>query len=306
VNQIANAASAVGELLQDVPKIPGTHLWEARLRALETVAAGGAEFLNVVFGLSPTLADMQSFLKGVHTVEKAVDQFIRDSGRSVRRSYVFPKERTISEEILPHRYSPAGWALQTAPNPDQAVGVVGAINYGIALPCYETIRTRVVERETWFDGAFTYHLPSWFDTSDKSDRRLLMGKLFGAQPDLNTLWQLAPWSWAVDWVTNAGSWVKNLQSLISYGTVLRYGYIMEKTTITDTYSAGKLVGLPDPSYLAVPGFKPPYPVVSPIVLRTTVKKRVQANPFGFGLSWDGLSSIQQAILAALAITRVVK
>nr|QDH88983.1 MAG: hypothetical protein H1Rhizo26FD1798_000003 [Leviviridae sp.] len=93
---------------------------------------------------------------------------------------------------------------------------------------------------------------------------------------------------------------------MSYGTVLRYGYIMEKTTITDTYSAGKLVGLPDPSYLAVPGFKPPYPVVSPIVLRTTVKKRVQANPFGFGLSWDGLSSIQQAILAALAITRVVK
>jgi len=130
-----------------------------------------------------------------------------------------------------------------------------------------------------------------------------MAKLLGAQPDLNTLWQLTPWSWAVDWFSDAGNLVKNLQSKISYGTVMRYGYVMEKTTVTDTYSAGLQDTSLDPTYGAL---QPPYPVVSPITLRVTTKKRVQANPFGFGLSWDGLSSTQKAIVAALGITRVVR
>jgi len=122
---------------------------------------------------------------------------------------------------------------------------------------------------------------------------------------LNTLWQLTPWSWAVDWFSNAGSFVKNLSSLAEYGTVLRYGYVMETTTVTDTYSAGKVLFTPtDPSVLAA--FKPPYPTVAPLTVRTTVKKRVKANPFGFGVSWDGLSPIQLAIAAALGITRVVR
>jgi len=300
-NQLAAAASAIGEALQDVPAIPGVHLWEARLRALETVAAAGGEFLNVVFGISPTISDIKTFVKGVNEVEKRVDQFIRDSGRNVRRSFHFPKERSISETVLPNVWSPAGLAYRPLTNGTAAWGEV-AQQVAETQPCYETIRTRTIEREIWFEGAFTYHLPKWFDTHDKHDRRLLMAKLLGAEPDLNTLWQLTPWSWAVDWVSNAGSFVKNLQSLISYGTVLRYGYVMEKTTITDTYTAGNRKGVP----IHPERFAPPYPAVSPVALRTTVKKRIQANPFGFGLSWDGLSTMQQAIVAALGITRVAR
>lgn len=128
-----------------------------------------------------------------------------------------------------------------------------------------------------------------------------MAKLFGASPDLNTLWQLAPWSWAVDWFSNAGSFVQNLNSLHDYGTILRYGYIMETTTVTDTFTAS---GPYSPVGLA--GVSQPYPYVTPVTLRVTTKKRVAANPFGFGVSWDSLSSVQQAIAAALGITRVVR
>jgi hypothetical protein len=155
----------------------------------------------------------------------------------------------------------------------------------------------------WFSGAFTYHAPDWFETGSKADRVKLTAKLLGAQPDLNTLWQLTPWSWAIDWFTNANSYVKNLQSLISYGTVLRYGYVMETCTVTDTYSAGNAI---PPMSQYASAFTPPYPAVQPIILRTTTKKRVQANPFGFGISWDGLSTTQRAIVAALGITRVVR
>jgi len=300
-NQIANAAASIGELLQDVPAIPGVALWKSRLHALEAVAGGADEFLNLVFGIRPTISDMTGFLKATHKLDRRVDQFVRDSGRNVRRQFHFPKERSESETVLSNVFSP--------------VGALGAFDGGAsvllrgqcpqAFPVYETIRRRVIEREIWFSGAFTYHLPPWYETGDRKSRMELTAKLLGAEPDLTTLWQLTPWSWAVDWFSNAGSFVKNLNSLTEYGTVLRYGYMMETTTVTDTYSAGKVLFTPtDPSVIAA--FKPPYPAVAPLTVRTTVKKRIKANPFGFGVSWDGLSTIQQAIAAALGITRAVR
>jgi len=309
VNQIANAASSIGELLQKhgVPNIPGLRLLRSRLVALQTVAKFGEEFLNVEFGILPTISDGRSLLKGMAEIDIRVDQFIRDSGRDVRRKFVFPKEITVSDTILGDRYSPLGVAVaNTAPLkavpgfPSDVTGVPGS------FPAFETRRRRTVERETWFSGAFTYHIPDSYDTNSKSDRRRLMAKLLGAQPDLNTLWQLAPWSWAIDWFSDAGTFVKNLQSYLSYGSILRYGYVMETTTVTDTFYAGNKITTNFTGNLRLDGSHPPWPVVTPITLRTTVKKRVKANPFGFGISWDGLSPVQLAIAAALGITRVVR
>jgi len=298
-NPIAQAATAIGELLQDVPKIPGVSLWESRLKALGTLAAAG-EFLNYQFGIAPTIGDMEDFLKAVHKIDKAVDQFIRDSGRLVRRSFHFPKE-TInsgnSDYLLPHTYSPAGSFY--LPNAG-AYALEQSGNASPGSPMYETLFTQTIERETWFSGAFTYHMPRGYDNHVYSDRRRLMAKLFGAEPDLSTLWNLTPWSWAVDWFSDVGSLVKNLQSKINYGTVMQYGYVMEKTTVTNTFTAGKLLNGPS---VTIPR---PYPVVSPVTIRITTKKRIQANPFGFGVTWDGLSPTQLAIAAALGITRVVK
>lgn len=302
-NQIANAATFVGELMQDVPSIPGVHLWESRLRAAEIAARASGEFLNVAFGILPTIGDMDKFLKGVHKIDKVVDQFIRDSGRVVRREFHYPTERTETmtqlDQLQPHVYSPAGAYFSTASNASFCQFAQGL---GPGYPLFRTWRNRVVERDTWFSGAFTYHLPNGYDIHSKGDRRRLMAELFGAKPDLETLWNLAPWSWAVDWFSDAGSFIKNLQAHISYGSVLRYGYMMETTTITDTYTAGE----PFASLTDVAKFPYPRPTPLPVTLRTTVKKRIKANPFGFGLSWDGLSPFQQAIAAALGISRVAR
>ncbi|DAD52172.1 maturation protein [ssRNA phage Zoerhiza.2_6] len=295
-NKIAQAATAIGELLQDIPKIPGHSLLNKRITAVTTLASGAEEFLNYQFGIVPTISDAKSLYKGIHAVDKAIDQFVRDSGRVVRRSFHFPTERTESDTVVTGA-SPVGYAAGSRSNNLY-------VQPGFCLPSYETRRHRVTERKIWFSGAFTYHLPDWFDTKDRKDRIRLMAKLLGAEPDLETLWNLMPWSWAVDWFWNAGNYVKSLQSLITYGTVLRYGYVMETTTTTDTYYAGNRITDPDPAYKDA--FKAPYPAIHPITLRTTTKKRVKANPFGFGLSWDGMSTTQQAIAAALGITRVVR
>lgn len=116
-------------------------------------------------------------------------------------------------------------------------------------------------------------------------------KVLGLELTPETLWNLAPWSWAVDWVSNAGDVVSNISDWANDGLVLKYGYMMEETSVTDVYTFDGPSGLP--------GNHQPYPVT----LQRTVKKRIRATPFGFGLNWSGFSPRQLAILAALGITK---
>jgi len=307
-NQIANAATFVGELMQDVPAIPGVHLWESRLRAAEIAARASGEFLNLVFGILPTIGDMDAFLKGVHKIDKAVDQLIRDSGRMVRRQFHFPTETTTTTDDITAGtgdggviISPAGVNYFTDAGGRHGNEVSPNI-VGIGIPAWNTTRVRVVERKAWFSGAFTYHLPDGYDSHSGVDRAKLMARLYGAKPDIDTLWQLTPWSWAVDWFSNTGHFLKNLQAHRNYGSVLRYGYMMETTTITDSFIAGT----PRTTVRNWVDFPDPQPTPSTVHLRTTVKKRIKANPFGFGISWEGLSPLQLAIAAALGISRVAR
>jgi hypothetical protein len=124
------------------------------------------------------------------------------------------------------------------------------------------------------------------------DRIALLAKQVGADPSPETIWNLAPWSWALDWFSNTGSVVQNISSFQSDGHVLAYGYMMEHSSSTDTYSLDGCT-LTNGQPLEIPVF----------TLTTEVKKRRKANPYGFGVRWDGLSAFQYSILAALGITR---
>jgi len=115
-------------------------------------------------------------------------------------------------------------------------------------------------------------------------------KLLGLSLTPETLWNIAPWSWAVDWFSNTGDVISNLSDWASDGLVMHYGYMMEKTIVKDTYNI-------TPSGIQA------FPSVPNLTLVTETKQRIRANPFGFGLSFDGLSTIQKAILAALGISR---
>jgi len=69
--------------------------------------------------------------------------------------------------------------------------------------------------------------------------------------------------------------------------VMRYGYMMESTIVKDTYNSVDSKKLQ----------------TSPISLVLETKQRVKANPFGFGVSWDGLSPFQYSIAGALGLSR---
>jgi hypothetical protein len=234
-----------------------------------------------VFGWKPLVSDIQNFASTVRNFDRILKQYERDSGKVVRRRYEFPEERSTSSwvendnPILPAMAYPAN-LFKPAPGGASSVSVTE-----------ETVTRR------WFSGAFTYYLPSGYDSRSATDRIALMADRLGISPTPDLVWNLTPWSWAVDWFSNAGEVISNVSDFATGGLVMHYGYLMEHTIKRRTLyqvKSGYLIGNQH-----VPA--------GPITLVSESKVRRQANPFGFGVSWEGLSTFQASILAALGITR---
>jgi hypothetical protein len=97
----------------------------------------------------------------------------------------------------------------------------------------------------------------------------------------------------VDWFSNAGDVINNAQAFALGGLVMPYGYIMEETTIVELY---------EQDHTGLTGVHGPSPTT---MCESTIKRRRPANPFGFGVGWQGLTPTQLAISAALGITRLL-
>lgn len=277
-NPVADASTFLGELLKDgIPSIVGSQTWKARTLTAKNAAD---EYLNVQFGWRPLLSDVNKLVNAVGHANTVISQYERDSGKVVRRGYRFPSSHSSVEVLVndgssvrPYGPETGEFAFTTPPQ------------YG------KLYRVRETTQHRWFKGAFTYYLPSGYDSRNEMDRIALLAKRIGVSPTPETLWNLAPWSWAVDWFTNTGDVVSNLQSWKIDGLVMRFGYIMEHTIVSDTYT------------LRPSGFTLPLAKVPTLTFVNETKIRRRANPFGFGVTWDGLSSFQASIAAALGISR---
>jgi len=278
-NSLSDLSTAVGETYRDgLPYLPLTRVLESRIKAAKLA---GEEFLNLSFGWLPFVSDLTSLSKAASHAHSVISQYERDSGKVVRRKYNFPSVYESSESIYSTNVG-LGYAAGTSNAIDDSS------HRGNVVRKVETFRER------WFSGAFTYHLPS------DSDSRLAIGraaqeaeKLLGSPLSPETLWNLTPWSWAIDWFTNTGDYLHNLNAFAANGLVMRYGYMMEHTIVKHTYSHVGPSGINGKLDMTVP----------PLVLVTETKKRIQANPFGFGVDWNGLSAFQLSIAAALGLSR---
>jgi hypothetical protein len=279
-NPPAEAATFLGEIVKDgFPSIPIIRSWEQRTKAAQAL---GSEYLNAVFGWLPMINDIDKMSETIRHANKVLAQYERDAGKQVRRRYEFPIETSREEIVLSNSAGPAY--------------VNGTFFYSLGK------LTKIVEtyRRKYFSGAFTYHLPTDYDSRNALDRVELLSKLLGAEVSPDTVWNLLPWSWAIDWVTNAGDVVNNLSQVANQGLVMRYGYMMEHTIVSHTYKLEGLV-LNGPTVSGIATRGGPFDT-NTISYVTETKQRVRANPFGFGLTWDGLSPFQASIAAALGLT----
>lgn len=278
-NSIADLSVMIGELLHGGISRSEVAAWESRV---DSARSAGKDYLALEFGWKPFVSDLYKFADGVSRLNQIMDQYVRDAGKVVRRRYEFPLETTTSLPSI----------VSTSTQPY----IGGAFNFATEqIESLPGTRVAVVARQQrrWFSGAFTYHLPpiasggkrglGWYATTAQ--------KVFGLELTPETVWNLAPWSWAVDWFSNAGDVLSNVSDWATDGLVMRYGYVMEHTIDTRTVSRT--------------GFrlKNQQGSVSDVIYVRETKIRRKANPFGFGLTWEGLTPRQMAIAAALGISK---
>jgi len=267
----------LGELREGLPSLIGSGLLKALMsdakRQRRFLKAGSDEYLNWEFGWKPLVSDLRDASKAVLQSKKIIDQLYRDSGKDVRRRFGYPVSKDTSTASA------------------TSYGYPGGITYLYDAPgkLYTTVENH---RRVWISGMCRYYVPPMDDLHGRIARQAQeANRLLGMRPDPELLWQLAPWTWLVDWVSDVGSLVGNFTSFAFDGLVWKYAYLMEHKIERTRYD---LVGLRL------------YNGSSPRIAATRIresKNRVSASPFGFGLSLDSFSLRQWSILAALGISR---
>ena len=237
------------------------------------------------------MRDLQNFGKAVKSSNKVLKQMYRDSGVNnvVRRRYHFPTVSSGEEPTsapfdswyAPHKCDGSqfdSWMLGSGPQP-------------IGYKAWNSTETKV-----WFSGAYSYVMPdpprNFLGELDKWDAEA--NKLFGTRLTPDTLWNLAPWSWAADWFSNTGDVLANMSAFSHDGLVLKYGYIMRQET--------QLYNVTWQGYINHPSGSARY-VKCRESNGTRTKLRLRATPFGFGIDLGALTPRQIAISGAVGATQ---
>lgn len=295
----ASLSTLLGELLLNAfPMLPGVHALDSIHGAKVARHSDddkkldfnpstiGGEYLNIQFGWKPLIGDVKKILRAVKESNRLISQYMKDSGKVVRRRIDLPAKTEVS---LEENAVPA-YRLYREQYGNYVFPALGGLE--------KASREYMLSQQYSFVGAFSYYLPE-----DKS----LLGKLerfdreadlvLGSRIDIETIWNLLPWSWFVDWFGTIGDTIANIDRFSSDGLVLRYGYLMRHTVAQYTYR------------------QPPTLTFNPLngdngtlsarqhKFRRETKERVKASPYGFVLKDADLSATQWTILGALGMTK---
>jgi hypothetical protein len=262
-----NLATSLGELKKDgLPSLISTFQGRASV-----AKKAGDSYLNAQFGWKPLVNDVKSVANVVSSGGSILSQLERDAGKHVRRR-VTVLEETDTSEVSLGKYVPN-------------INGMTSSDFGPLIGFSDVRLQTTTYRKVWFSGSFTYYLPPSYYSRNKFMRAATKAdQLLGLKLTPSVLWNLAPWSWAADWVSNAGDVISNTERFLSEGLVMHHGYVMEHTVHEHMYTFDN-------------------DCIPPARLYTETKSRVPANPFGFGVKWPDLSGFQLSIIGALGMSR---
>jgi hypothetical protein len=266
--------TAVAETMKDgLPSIAGSSLWREQASAAKKA---GGEYLNVQFGWLPLVSDIRKFAKTVADSSAIIRQYEKDSGKRQRRGFGYP-------------------VLVT---PETATTSI-ANSYPADTMIFDNGTQMVTlssETNLWFEGAFRYHLAP----SGLLRYQQLASKLYGVRLTPDVLWNLAPWTWALDWFGNFGDVLTNVSSLGSDACVMEWGYMMHEQKETQRLTQSNLGNTGAGWHPSARGKNFSFNTE----VTNSYKVRIVANPYGFSVAPVALSVKQQAILVALGLSRM--
>jgi hypothetical protein len=246
---------------------------DIRFGGIRSIKNAPGNYVGTQFGWLPFLSDMRKFYHTYQTLDKRIKQLKRDNGQWVKR------EGTVIEES---NDSLIGEWPYPVHNP-----LLSSQNYPAYPYLGHSIATRHYERKIWFSARFRYYIP---DIGSVNWNRKAKRLLFGGSVNPALLWEATPWSWLIDWTSNVGDVIANLDNGLAENLTAKYAYLMGTTTVVGKISSNMATS--PPSNLEW-------------IFDVQEKVREQANPFGFGLTWDNLTLRQWSILGALGLDRLV-
>jgi len=249
-----------------------------RQNPLDFVGQAADDFVNYEFGWLPLIKDVIGYFDAAKNADAMLRQLARDNGRPVRRG-------GFVDEIVTQNELSRTQGYFTQPT-------LVSYLYGPGS------QTRHIDDQTKtsfrFAGRFRYYIPTGeLLPPIEHERRIrqLARMVYGARFDAHLAYQLIPWSWLIDWFSSLGRTIDNIVADSEDKLVADYAYISaHKRRERITTVTGNFVGSGN------------FSATTTEVWET--KERLQAYPYGFGLTVPVLNPVQIAILAALGIGRV--
>lgn len=248
----------------------------------------GDDYLNVQFGWIPLLNSIRDVAVGIASISNG---FFGPMGRMHRST----SEKPVSTFDSGRGSSPLSVSVgKRYPDAYKHTSHLGTGSTYSGILYGDVSWTARTTTSRWFEGNFVFLPKAGFDPSKYEDR---FQALFATDITPSVLWELAPWSWLVDWVADIGGAIKASEVAFSNRVLSEYAYAMEEVKTKYFFQARKVR-----DYYG--GF---YQGPSEVYLQheTIVKRRIRANPFGFTPNPTGsLNSNQLGILAALGLTKL--
>jgi hypothetical protein len=250
----------LGELREGLPRLA------RNLGSLPEIAnSSSSNYLGYQFGLRPLLSDIKSISSTIKNMDKELRRLEDQSADLIHRKYSFDDTR---DETLIETSTVTAWP-----------GAPSNVHPGTG----SRKKFKIEHNKTWFAGAFSYYFPR--AREGLSVLRTWLDEL-GAGVNVDTLYNLTPYTWLMDWFGNFGDVLFNLSYFTQNSQVLNYGYLMRTSEITHRYE-----------------FTPQSGGTSQQDFTVIRKLRIKASPFGFGLSEEDFTDFQKSILLALGISR---
>lgn len=283
----------LGELREGLPKLVGASLLKGRTK--DFLKSSGSEYLNVQFGWLPFVSDIQALCRALLDTDSILRQARGLQGKpSFRRWHPEPiiasRTTTSSGPHMVNLYNrPFSAGLPTFLEKEYLK--ISPSSFAISSQATQSTVIETLERRRWFEGSFT----SYFDYPDVDASWVEKAKsLMQLELTPEVLWELAPWSWLVDWVFQIQSSIASNAVANNERVIMNYGYVMEES-IYRRFSYGTLANT---ASNIVYGALPYATTVEDI--RQT---RIRANPFGFQAKAPSQFNVKQlSILAALGLS----
>lgn len=298
-------ATSLTELVfEGLPSIIGKTILTPSPKKADLIRNAAGEHLNFMFGVTPVVSDIVGIVKILRQGNKIVEQWLKNDGRKIRRRRTWdaslPAERY--DRILPSGYLQVS-AIGNNPTTQEplVMSTGGYLFDGMAGWLESSVQTNI---RYSFNSSFEYHLSKIFpeypeplkemfygsSSDEQIARAMLEFHQYGLDPktilSADTVWNTLPFSWLLDWFVNIGDLVSNVTAFRQHGLMLDYGYM--STIVERRFTANYR-------------FVHQGSVISGVsALNSVYQRRIRATPFGFGSTFDGLSSSQSSILAALA------